>query len=98
MDSARTGRGWGTGRSTYRGVSGSGCTLGVRVMEHSFGQGGNREPSPWLRLLAVIGPLIVVIVGVAICLSLLPRHQHTPVTSHPASATASPAPTPTTRP
>ena len=44
MDSARTGRGWGAGRSTYRGVSGSGCTLGVLVMEHSFGQGGNREP------------------------------------------------------
>jgi hypothetical protein len=72
--------------------------LGVRVMDHGFSQGADGEPSPWLRLLAVIGPLIVVIVGVAICLSLLPRHQHAPVTSHPASATASPAPTPTTGP
>ena len=67
-------------------------------MDDILNQGGDREPSPWLRLLAVIGPLIFVIVGVAICLSLLPRHQHAPVTSHPASATASPAPTPTTRP
>lgn len=65
-------------------------------MNDIFSQGGDRQPSPWLPHLVVIAPLIVVIVGVAIYLSLA-RHQHAPVT-HPAHATASPAPVPTGQP
>jgi hypothetical protein len=64
-------------------------------MDDILSQGGDREPSRWPRRLVTIAPLIVVVVGVAVCLSLLPRHQHAPVATHPAHATASPAPVPT---
>jgi hypothetical protein len=63
-------------------------------MDDILSQGGDREPGPWLRRLAVIAPLIVVIVGAAVLLSL-PRHKHAPVATHQPHATASPAPAPT---
>jgi hypothetical protein len=49
-------------------------------------QGGDREPSPWPRRLAVVGVLLLVVAGGVTYLTL-PRHPHSP------SATASsPAP------
>ena len=68
--------------------------LGVRAMDDVLSQGGDREPGPWLRRLAVIAPLIVVIVGAAVLLSL-PRHKHAPVATHQTHVAASPAPVPT---
>jgi hypothetical protein len=64
-------------------------------MEDILSQGGDgdREPSPWPRRLAMIAPLIVVVVGSVVYLSL-PRHQHAPA-AHRAPVTASPAPVPT---
>jgi hypothetical protein len=56
-------------------------------------QGGDREPSPWPRRLAVIAVLIVVIVGGAVYLSL-PRHQQAPAATRRPPATASPAAVP----
>jgi hypothetical protein len=49
-------------------------------------QGGDREPSPWPRRLAVIGVLLLVVAGGVTYLTL-PRHPHSP----PAAA-SSPAP------
>jgi hypothetical protein len=49
-------------------------------------QGGDREPSPWPRRLAVIGALLLVIGGVVYL--ILPRHPHP-------TAAAVPAPAPT---
>jgi hypothetical protein len=58
-------------------------------------QGGDREPSPWPRRLAVIAALIVVaVIGVVVYRSF-PRHQHAPAAIPRASVTASPAPVPT---
>jgi len=51
-------------------------------------QGGDREPSPWPRRLAVIAAVIVVVVGAVVYLSQ-PRHHNAPA----AHATATPAPT-----
>lgn len=56
-------------------------------MDDIINQGGDSEPSPWPRRLAVIAPLIVVIVGTAVYLSL-PRHQHAPAAAQRAPATA----------
>ena len=63
-------------------------------MDDNLSQDGDRKPSPWPRILATIAPLIVVVVGAAILLSL-PRHQHAPVPPHRTCVTASPAPVPT---
>jgi hypothetical protein len=63
-------------------------------MDDILSQGGDNEPSPWPRRLAVIAPLIVVIVGAAVYLSL-PRHPQAPAAAHPtpaATATAPPGP------
>ena len=68
--------------------------LGVRAMDDILSQGGDREPGPWLRRLAVIAPLVVVLVGAAVLLSL-PRHKHAPAATHQTHVTASPAPAPT---
>jgi hypothetical protein len=68
-------------------------SLGVRAVDDILSQGGDREPSPWPRRLAVIAALIVVAAGGAVYLSL-PRHQHAPVATGPAPGTASPAPVP----
>jgi hypothetical protein len=62
-------------------------------MDDILGQGGDREPSPWRRRLAMIAALAVVVAGGAVYLSL-PR-QHAPVAAHRTQATASPAPAPT---
>jgi hypothetical protein len=68
--------------------------LGVRAMDDILSQGGDREPSPWPRRLAMIAALIVVVAGGAVYLSLS-RQQHAPVAAHRAPVTASPAPVPT---
>jgi hypothetical protein len=49
-------------------------------------QGGDREPGPWPRRLAMITALIVAVAGGAIYLSI-PRHQHAPVTARQAPVT-----------
>ena len=56
-------------------------------------QGGDRDPSPWPRRLAMIAALVVVVAGGAVYLAL--PHQHAPAAAHRARATASPAPVPT---
>jgi hypothetical protein len=66
-------------------------------MEDILSQGGDREPSPWPRRLAVLAVLVVVIVGGAVYLSL-PHHQHAPVAARRASVTASPAAAPSLPP
>jgi hypothetical protein len=68
--------------------------LGVRAMDDILSQGGDREPSPWPRRLAMIAALIMVVAGGAVYLSLS-RHQHAPVAAHRTHVTASPAPVPT---
>ena len=60
-------------------------------MDDILSQGGDREPSPWPRRLAVIAPLIVVVVGSLGYLALA-RHQHAPAAAQRTHATASPAP------
>src|SRR5487761_365140 len=56
-------------------------------MDDILSQGGDRDPSPWPRRLAVIGVILLVVAGGVVYLSL-PHH------SHP-SAAAVPAPVPT---
>jgi hypothetical protein len=63
-------------------------------MDDILSQGGDREPSPWPRRLAMIAALIVVVAGGAVYLSLS-RQQHAPVATHRTPVTASPAPVPT---
>jgi hypothetical protein len=60
-------------------------------MDDILSQGGDREPSPWPRRLAMIAALIVVVAGGAVYLSL-PRHQHAPAATHRTHVTVSPAP------
>jgi hypothetical protein len=55
--------------------------------------GGDREPSPWPRRLAVIGALVAVVAGGVVYLGL-PGHRHAQVAAHPASVTPSPSPVP----
>lgn len=62
-------------------------------MDDVLNQGGDREPSPWPRRLAVIAALIGVAVAGAVYLSR-PHHQRVPVTALPATGTASQAPGP----
>jgi hypothetical protein len=59
--------------------------LGVRAMDDVLSQGGDREPSPWRRRLAIIAALGVV-AGGAVYLGL---SRQPPVAAHPAQATAS---------
>lgn len=54
-------------------------------------QGGDREPAPWPRRLAVIAALVLAIAGAAAYLTLGPRH-HAPLVSRPSRATAGPTP------
>jgi hypothetical protein len=61
-------------------------------MDDILSQGGDREPSPWPRRLAMIAALIVVVAGGAVYLSL-PRQQHAPVATHQTPVTVSPVPT-----
>jgi hypothetical protein len=58
-------------------------------MDDIVSQGGDREPSPWPRRLAVIGVLILVVAGGAVYLSL-PRHPHSPPAAAPATLPAEP--------
>ncbi len=62
-------------------------------MEDILSQGGDKDPSPWPRRLTAIAPLLVVVVGALVYLSLA-RH-HAPVASHAAAVTpgATEAPT-----
>src|ERR1700735_1367078 len=59
-------------------------------MDDILSQGGDREPSPWPRRLAVIGALILVVAGGAVYLSL-PRHPHSPPAAAPGSPGGRPA-------
>jgi hypothetical protein len=61
--------------------------------EDILSQGGDREPGPWPRRVAIIVALIVVVVGGIVYLTV-PRHRHAPASAHPAPVTASPAPVP----
>jgi hypothetical protein len=55
-------------------------------MDDILSQGGDREPGPWPRRLAVIAALVLLVAGGGVYLGLS-RHQHAP------AATATPAPT-----
>jgi hypothetical protein len=70
--------------------------LGVAVVDDDdiLSQGGDREPSPWPRRLAVIVALIVVVVGAVAAYRSLPRHQHASAAVQPTPAAASPVPVP----
>ena len=68
--------------------------LGVRAMDDILSQGGEREPSPWRRRLAMIAAVTVVVAGGAVYFGLS-RQQHAPAAAHRAPVTASPAPAPT---
>jgi hypothetical protein len=58
-------------------------------MDDILSQGGDRDPSPWPRRLAVIGALILA--GVAgVVYASVPRHPHPPAVDAPATVTASP--------
>jgi hypothetical protein len=59
-------------------------------LEDILGQGGDREPSPWPRRLAMTAALIVLVAGGAYL--GLSRHSHAPVATHRA-ATQSPGAT-----
>jgi hypothetical protein len=58
-------------------------------MEDILSQGGDHDPSPWPRRLAVIAAVIAVITGGAVYLSL-PHHQ-APAAAHKAPASPSPS-------
>jgi hypothetical protein len=62
-------------------------------MDDILSQGGDRDPSPWPRRLAVIGALTLAAVA-GIVYATLPRHQHPPAATAPTTVTASPAPGP----
>ena len=59
-------------------------------MDDILSQGGDRDPSPWPRRLAVIGALALAAVAGVVYASL-PRHPHPPAAA-PTTVTASPAP------
>lgn len=62
-------------------------------MHDILSQGGDREPSPWPRRLAIsAAPILVAVAGV-VYLSLA-HHQHAPVATPRTTATASQAPVP----
>jgi hypothetical protein len=65
--------------------------FGGAAVDDILSQGGDREPSPWPRRLAVIAALIVVVGAGAFYLSR-PHQAHAPVAAPTASATASAAP------
>ncbi len=71
------------------GAGGISVLWGVRAMDDILSQGGDREPSPWPRRLAMIAALVVVVAGGAVYLAL-PRHQHAPVAAHRARLPAGP--------
>ena len=60
-------------------------------MDDILSQGGDREPSPWPRRLAVIAALIVV-AGTGVFYLSRPHQRHAPAATPSAPATASPAP------
>ncbi|MGH3252464.1 MAG: hypothetical protein ACRDOI_40490 [Trebonia sp.] len=55
-------------------------------MDDILSQGGDREPSPWPRRLATIAPLLVVVVGAVVYLSLA-RHHPAPAAARTPAAT-----------
>jgi hypothetical protein len=60
-------------------------------MDDILGQGGDREPNPWRRRLAMIAALTAVVAGGAVYLGLA-QHQHAPAAAHRTQVTTSPAP------
>jgi hypothetical protein len=70
-----------------------GVRFGGAAMDDILNQGGDREPGPWRRRLAMIAALGVVVAGGAVYFGLS-RQQHAPAAAHPPPATASPAPVP----
>jgi hypothetical protein len=62
-------------------------------MDDILSHGGDREPNPWRRRLAMIAALTVVVAGGAVYLGLS-RQQHAPVAAHRTQVTATPAPAP----
>jgi len=59
-------------------------------MDDILSQGGDRDPSPWPRRLAVIGALILA-AAAGVVYASLPRHSHPPAATAPTTVTASPA-------
>jgi hypothetical protein len=66
-------------------------------MDDILSQGGDRDPSPWPRRLAVIGALTLAVVAGVVYASV-PRHPHPPAAAAPATGTAGPAPAGVTAP
>jgi hypothetical protein len=62
-------------------------------MDDLLSQGGDREPSPWPRRLAVLAAVIVAAVAGVVYLGL-PHHRNAPVAEPSASVSASTAPVP----
>src|SRR5487761_1854012 len=62
-----------------------------KPMDDILSQGGDRDPSPWPRRLAVIGAVLLVAVAGVVYLSL-PRHPHSPAAAVQPPGTTSPAP------
>ncbi len=58
-------------------------------MDDILSQGGDREPSPWPRRLALIAALIAAVVGGIVYLSL-PHHQHPPAAAAPTGPPSQP--------
>jgi hypothetical protein len=61
-------------------------------MDDILSQGGDRDPSPWPRRLAVIGLVLLVAVGGGVYLSL--QQSHSPPAARPTPSASSPAATP----
>lgn len=62
-------------------------------MDDILSQGGDREPSPWPRRLAVIGAVLLAVVGGVIYLGHS-RHAHSTPAALPTPVTSSPVPAP----
>jgi hypothetical protein len=60
-------------------------------LEDILSQGGDHEPSPWPRRLAMIAALVVLVAGGAVYLGLS-RHSHAPAATHRAPVTPSAGP------
>jgi hypothetical protein len=72
----------------------TGALLGVgAATDDILSQGGDRDPSPWPRRLAVIGALTLAAVAGVVYASL-PRHPHPSASTAPTTVTASPGSVP----